>query len=70
MKRFISDNGQELEAKDTATGEVVCVIPRYAVWGDTGRGKAEVIEVSNDLEALQTQYGPDLPVFKTPGTQE
>lgn len=40
-----------------AEGHVVMVLPRYAVWGDKGRGKAEVIECSDDLEELKAKWG-------------
>ena len=64
--QFISDNGKNLQATNEQ-GEVVCELPRYAVWGDLGKRKPEVIEVSDDLEALQAKHGPSLPVFRTPG---
>jgi len=39
-------------------------LPRYGVWGDTGRGKPQVIDTGNDLEALLAKYGQHLKVQK------
>jgi len=39
-------------------------LPRYGVWGDTGRGKPQVIDSGNDLEALLAKYGQHLKVTK------
>lgn len=54
-RRFITDMGQEtvctVDARESMT------IPRYAVWGDTGRGKPEVIETHNDLAKMQRDHG-------------
>lgn len=56
---FITDFGREAEAKDTETGEVVFKLPRFAVWGDKGRGKAEVIESGNNLNTLLKKHNLD-----------
>ena len=55
-ERFITDNGAEIPLKNSDTGEVVMVMPRYGAWGDKGRGKPETIEVSNDLKKLQFDH--------------
>ena len=57
--KFITDFGREAEAKDTETGEVVFKLPRFAVWGDKGRGKAEVIESGNNLNTLLKKHNLD-----------
>jgi hypothetical protein len=56
MQNFITDNGSEQPLKDTLTGEVAMMLPRYGVWGDLGRGKPEVVETSNDLQYLLNKY--------------
>lgn len=61
---FITDFGHSKEATDAATGEVIMTIPRFAVWGDMGRGKPEVMDSSDDLDSLQEKYGPGLRVVK------
>jgi hypothetical protein len=40
-------------------------IGRYGVWGDKGRGKPEVIDTGNDLDALKEKHG-ELPVYELP----
>ena len=32
---------------------------RYAVWGDKGRGKSEIIEMSDDVIYLKNKYNVD-----------
>lgn len=61
--RTITDFGFSPTLTDTATGEVTS-IGRYGVWGYKGHwsGKHEVIACGDDLDALQAEYGPDLPV--------
>jgi hypothetical protein len=63
MARFITDAGSTVILTETATGEELD-IGRYGVWGDKDHwsGKPEVIDCGNDLEALQAEHGPDLPV--------
>lgn len=56
--KFITDKGKEHEVTNDA-GEVIMTLNRYAVWGDMGRGKAEVIETGSDLEALKKKYNID-----------
>ena len=62
-QRTITDFGFSLTSTDMETGEVT-IIGRYGVWGDKGHwtGKHEVLACGDDLEALQAQYGPNLPV--------
>ena len=69
MKRFITDAGSPVVMTDCQTGEETN-IGRYGVWGDKGHwsGKSEVIACGDDLEALQAEYGPDLPVHQLRGT--
>lgn len=54
--KFITDMGQSNTAEEVG-GSSKIHIPRYAVWGDRGRGKPEVIETSDDLEALKRKHG-------------
>jgi hypothetical protein len=65
--RFITDFGEPIELVEMQSGESMTV-PRYGVWGDTGHwtGKAQVLAVSDDLDALQAEYGPDLLVHRVP----
>ena len=56
MKKFITDFGESIPATNAETGELICMINQYAVWGDMGRGKPEVIESSNDLDYLLKKY--------------
>ena len=67
MARFITDMGGPLVLTDTATGEEQN-LGRYGVWGNKGHwsGKPEVIAASDDLDALQAKYGPNLPVHALP----
>lgn len=66
--RFITDFGSSTTFVVEGTGEVV-ELGRYGVWGDKGHwsGKAEVIEVGDDLDALQAKHGPGLPVHPLGG---
>jgi len=59
---FISDFGKSFNAINSDGSKIY--IPRYAVWGDLGRGKPEVKETSDSVPALQKKYGPDLEVVK------
>lgn len=61
MARMITDVGEPLVMVNTETGEEVNV-GRYGVWDDQVGHKPEVIATGDDLEALQDEYGPDLPV--------
>jgi hypothetical protein len=57
--KFITDLGASQDMFD-ATGKKVFELPRYGVWGDKGRGKAEVLETHNDLARMQREHGvPD-----------
>ena len=38
-------------------------VPRYAAWGEMGKGKPEVLEVSDDLEELRREWD-DPPVLR------
>jgi len=58
---FITDMGEPLTLSSD-NGETIC-LSRYGVWSDQGRRKAEVLEIGDDLEALQAKYGPGLPVY-------
>jgi hypothetical protein len=60
--RFITDAGAPLACRDE-DGETVVNLSRYAVWGDLGRGKPEVVECHDDVQYLLTKYGELLPVF-------
>ena len=62
--KFITDMGGPLVTTNTATGDETN-LGRYGVWGYKGHhsGKSEVIACGDDLEALQTEHGPDLPVY-------
>ena len=56
---FITDFGSSLpiEQKGDALELDFTSLPRYAVWGQTGRGKPEVIDNGDDLQALLTRHG-------------
>ena len=60
---FITDFGHATSWEDANTKTRV-ELPRYGVWSDEGRKKPEVVEVGDDLDALQRKYGPDLPVHE------
>lgn len=68
MKRFITDMGSQVTVTETLKGadnetirETTRNIGRFGVWEVRNR-KAEVIDTGDDLDALQAEYGPDLPV--------
>lgn len=69
MTRFITNAGHPVILRDMSTGEEID-IGQYGVWDDAGRRKLEVIATGNDLDKLQAEYGPDLPVFDLPGFTE
>lgn len=54
-RRFITDMGQSTPM--TINGKPAGSLPRYAVWGDKGRGKPEVIETHDDLERMRSEHG-------------
>lgn len=63
--RFISDNGRPVNIIDSATGRLIMVLPRYGVWADDElRGKPQVIDTGDDLDALLETYG-NIPVIPT-----
>jgi hypothetical protein len=52
----ITDNGSELIGKDDK-GKVTLRIPRFGVWDKKhSRGKPQVIDTGNDVEALKKKY--------------
>lgn len=57
--KIITDMGAPL-ILDADDGETLN-IGRYGVWSDDGR-KAEVIATGDDLDRLQSKYGPGLEV--------
>jgi len=65
MARFITDMGEPLVLRGTTTDEEIN-IGQYGVWDDAGRHKPEVIATGDDLDALQAEYGPDLPAYPLP----
>ena len=58
---FITDFGKRLKMVETGTGKVT-YLPRYAVWGEKGRDRNEVIETSNNLKYLKNKWGKNLKV--------
>ena len=56
MKKFITDTRSPQDVTDAATGAFVMRLDRYGVWGDTGRGKPQVIETGDDLDALLAKH--------------
>lgn len=66
MTRFITDMGGPLVVTASDTGEQ-SNIGRYGVWDSKGRRKPEVIACGDDLDALQAEYGPNLPVHPLTG---
>ncbi len=56
VKKFITDMGQSYDITNDLGTEETTQLPRYGVWGDTGRGKAEVIDTGDDLEALMSKH--------------
>ena len=68
--RFITDLGPTIPRTlvDETTGETFS-LGRYGVWGSAAAyRKAEVLEIGDDLEALQAKYGPNLPVYGPGGS--
>ena len=64
MSKFITDNGGGITL--VSTDETIH-LERYGVWVPRPWDrKPEVVKVSNDLEALQAEFGPDLPVYELP----
>jgi hypothetical protein len=61
MSAFISDFGDEIPM--SKGGEHLGFLERYAVWRNRGRGKLEVVEVSNNLDELRTKH-PGLKVIE------
>jgi hypothetical protein len=55
VMKFITDNGGPHSLRDEG-GNTLGEIPRYGVWGQTGRGKPQVIECHNDLALLQATH--------------
>ena len=55
---FITDFGESIPIEQTGDALELeyTSIPRYAVWGDTGRGKPQVIDNGDDLEMLLAKY--------------
>lgn len=66
-RKFITDLGYSPVLTNAETGETT-TLARYGVWS-APTSKANVIIVGDDLEALQTEHGPNLPVFPL-GAQE
>lgn len=61
---FITDFGKPLQLRDINTGEIEMVIPRYGVWAfDENKGANQVVEVSDNLDALFEKYG-NVPVHE------
>ena len=55
--RFITDSGPgDHTVRDSKTNEVVTVLGRYGVWAVDSRGKANVIDQSDDLKKLMQEY--------------
>tara|TARA_B100000287_G_scaffold178286_1_gene168321 strand:+ start:307 stop:567 length:261 start_codon:yes stop_codon:yes gene_type:complete len=56
---FITDFGAPIpiEQEGDALELDFTSLPRYAVWGDTGRGKPQVIDNGDDLQSLLAKYG-------------
>ncbi len=63
--RFITDMGESPTLTST-NPERTMSLGRYGVWDSVGRHKPEVIAVGDDLEALQAEHGPGLPVYLLP----
>ncbi len=64
---IISDLGHSPTLTNTDTGDEIRV-GRYGVWANDARGKAEVIDCSDDLEALQAKHGPGLEIYQFPSS--
>lgn len=56
IQKFITDAGKSFDVKDDK-GTVMYHLSRYAVWGDAGKGKAEVIDTDDNLAALKKRNG-------------
>lgn len=57
MKYWITDLGESLVISGPKDNQL---LERYGVWSKNSyRNKLEVIEVSNDLDALTKKYGVD-----------
>lgn len=55
-KPYYTDMGPDVSMRDS--DGVTSHLPRYAVWTwDTARGKHQVAEVSDDLDALRAKHG-------------
>jgi hypothetical protein len=55
-KPFYTDMGRDVTLRDSE--DVTTHLPRYAVWKwDEAKGKPQVEEVSDDLEALRAEHG-------------
>jgi len=56
---WITDMGESLTIRNES-GAKVGVLDRYAVWADSPRDKAEVVETSNDFQYLSEKYNVDV----------
>lgn len=67
IPQFIMDNGGGITMTTVGKENEVQELDRYAVWGDKGRHKPEVIETSNSLEDLEAKWGklPLIPMKKS-----
>jgi hypothetical protein len=68
-KPYYTDMGPDVSIRDS--DGVTSRLPRYGVWTwNAARGKHQVAEVSDDLEALRAKHGEgplvDLPRLATP----
>lgn len=55
-KPFYTDMGRDVTLRDSE--DVTTHLPRYAVWKwSNAKGKPQVAEVSDDLEALRAEHG-------------
>lgn len=66
---FYTDMGPDVSIRDSEGA--TSPLPRYGVWTwDPSKGRHQVAEVGDDLEALRAKYGPgslvDLPHALTP----
>jgi hypothetical protein len=61
--KFITDMGFTPVLTNVETGEE-SRLGRYGVWSDEDYHKPEVIAVGDDLDELQLEHGPDLPLYK------
>ena len=65
-EKFITDNGGGIRLEDE-DGDMI-PLERYGVWWDLGRGKPEVGDLGDDLDALKAKHG-DVPVIKLPSAE-